>query len=222
MARDRALETAELAILPSGDNGGVDWLVLDVDSDIPVRSVAPSLHPSLAALMPSWQARDLAIVQGLGYGECTQQHYRDIETAFTACDGLEFSREGWITRALAGRAHADAVADAVAFNVLDIRLADPMGPFRGDKLGVVQVYWAEDLLRIPVPTFGASLAFGGSFATTGGNNMLLGDLAKVIDGHAEQRQIAHFNGAPAVLIDINRTVTSDEISSTIDCHHQRQ
>lgn len=105
------------------------------------------LHPSLAALMPSWQARELAIVQGLGYGECTQQHFRDIETAFTACDGLEFSREGWVTRALAGRAHADAVADAVAFNVLDIRLADPMGPFRGDKLGVVQVYWAEQLLR---------------------------------------------------------------------------
>ncbi len=79
---------------------------------------------------------------------------------------------------------------------------------------------AEDLLRIPVPVFGASLAFGGSFATTGGNNMLLGDLARVIDGHAEQRQIAHFNAAPAVLIDINRTVTSDEISSTAGVREQ--
>jgi HAE1 family hydrophobic/amphiphilic exporter-1 len=73
---------------------------------------------------------------------------------------------------------------------------------------------AADLLRIPVPTFGASLAFGGAFATTSGNNMLLGDLAHVVDGHAEQRQIAHFNGAPAVLIDVNRTVTSDEIGAT--------
>src|SRR5688572_5634785 len=26
-------------------------------------------HPSLAALMPSWQAKDLALVQGIGYAE---------------------------------------------------------------------------------------------------------------------------------------------------------
>ncbi len=72
---------------------------------------------------------------------------------------------------------------------------------------------AQDLLRIPVPVFGATLAFG-SFATTSGNNMLLGELANVVDGHADTREIARYNGAPAVLIDINRTVSSDEISST--------
>ena len=103
-------------------------------------------HPSLAALMPSWEAKDLAIVQGVGYSAGTQQHFRDIETAFTACDGREFSNEGWVTRALAKQAPSEAIADAVAFDVLDIRLADPMGPFRGDKLGVVQVYHASDLL----------------------------------------------------------------------------
>jgi uncharacterized protein (DUF1501 family) len=37
-------------------------------------------------------------------------------------------------------------ADAVAFDVLDIREADAMGPFRGDRLGAVQVYYAADLL----------------------------------------------------------------------------
>jgi uncharacterized protein (DUF1501 family) len=31
-------------------------------------------HPSLAALMPAWQARDLALVQGIGYAQITQQH----------------------------------------------------------------------------------------------------------------------------------------------------
>jgi HAE1 family hydrophobic/amphiphilic exporter-1 len=82
------------------------------------------------------------------------------------------------------------------------------------------VITAADLLRIPVPTFGASLAFGGTFATTSGNNMLLGALAKVVDGHVEQRQIAHFNAAPAVLIDINRIVTSDEINSTAAAREQ--
>jgi len=105
-------------------------------------------HPLLAALMPAWSAREMAIVQGVGYSEGTQQHFRDIDTAFTACDGRDFSAEGWVTRALAKRPRpAAAIADAIAFDVLDIRLADPMGPFRGDKLGVVQVYHALDLLN---------------------------------------------------------------------------
>ena len=46
----------------------------------------------------------------------------------------EFRAEGWVTRALARRALDErAIADAVAFDVLDIREADPMGPMRGDR-----------------------------------------------------------------------------------------
>lgn len=123
-------------------------------------------HPSLAALVPLWEARELALLQGIGYPDATQQHYRDCEMAFTACDEGEFLSEGWVTRALApsraaaavgptsSRATAAAVngpgsnlgLDAVAFDTLDVREADPMGPFRGDKLGVVQVHYAEELL----------------------------------------------------------------------------
>jgi uncharacterized protein (DUF1501 family) len=105
-------------------------------------------HPSLAALMPAWDARELALVQGIGYAQATQQHYRDIETAFTGADGTDFDAHGWVTRALSRRAtaSASALADAIAFDTLDIREADPMGPFRGEKLGVVQVYHAADLL----------------------------------------------------------------------------
>jgi diguanylate cyclase (GGDEF)-like protein len=46
-------EIAELAILPTGDSQGIDWLVLDNDSDVPSRTLEPSLHPSLAALVQS-------------------------------------------------------------------------------------------------------------------------------------------------------------------------
>lgn len=102
-------------------------------------------HPSLAALLPAWQARELAVVQGIGYAQATQQHFRDIETAFTAGDGQEFYEEGWVSRALARRMRSSTL-DGVAFDVLDIRESDPMGPFRGEKLGVVQVYHAADLL----------------------------------------------------------------------------
>ena len=104
-------------------------------------------HPSLGALVPAWEARDLAIVQGVGYALGTQQHFRDEDTAFTGCDGQDYSRDGWVTRALAERSGMGTLADAVAFDVLDIRQADAMGPFRGDQLGVVQVYYAADLLN---------------------------------------------------------------------------
>jgi uncharacterized protein (DUF1501 family) len=114
-----------------------------------VLKVTPThgFHPSLAALVPAWESKDLAIVQGLGYPGCTQQHYRDIDSAFTGCDGQEFSSDGWVTRALAGSVRGHAIADAVAFDLLDIRLADPMGPFRGEKLAALQVYRAAQLLE---------------------------------------------------------------------------
>lgn len=99
------------------------------------------LHPSMAALLPLWEGRELAIVQGIGYPEATQQHYRDTEIAFTAAD-TEIRSDGWVTRALAPR----GAADAVAFEVLDTRALDPMGPFRGERLGVVQVHYAQELL----------------------------------------------------------------------------
>lgn len=102
-------------------------------------------HPSLAPLMPAWEAKEIALVQGIGYREGTQQHFRDSETAFTGCEGQEYSTQGWVTRALASHSRTDC-EDAIAFDLLDQRQADPMGPFRGDKLGVVQVYYPGELL----------------------------------------------------------------------------
>jgi uncharacterized protein (DUF1501 family) len=101
-------------------------------------------HPSLAPLAPLWEARELAIVQGLGYRGATQQHYRDMEIAFTAADD-DFQGDGWVTRALK-TSRAAGYFDGVAFNALDTREADAMGPFRGDKLGVVQVHHVQELL----------------------------------------------------------------------------
>jgi len=62
---------------------------------------------------------------------------------------------------------------------------------------------AKDILGIPL-----AIPNGALRAVT------IGSVATVTDGHAEERQVSHFNAAPAVLMDINRTVTSDEISST--------
>jgi uncharacterized protein (DUF1501 family) len=81
----------------------------------------------------------------VGYPNGTQQHFRDEDTAFTGCDGDDYSRDGWVARALASRSRSNK-PDAVAFDVLDIREADAMGPFRGDRVGAVQVYYATELL----------------------------------------------------------------------------
>jgi uncharacterized protein (DUF1501 family) len=103
------------------------------------------LHPALAPLLPAWEARELALVQGIGYPGITQQHYRDTEIAFTAED-IQLLADGWASRALARRARPARLGDAVALDLLDIREADPMGPFRGDKVGVVQVHHVHELL----------------------------------------------------------------------------
>jgi uncharacterized protein (DUF1501 family) len=112
---------------------------------IPVTE-AHGLNAAMAPLLPAWRAKELAIVQGLGYAQGTQQHYRDCETAFTGCEGQEYSTQGWVTRALARRVRRVSAPDVVAFDMLDLREADPMGPFRGGELGVVEVYYASDLL----------------------------------------------------------------------------
>ena len=104
-----------------------------------------AFHPSLAPLVPIWEAKELALVQGIGYPLGTEQHYRDIEVAFTASD-RDIVSAGWVTRALGARPRPANVPDAIAFDVLDIREADPMGPFRGDRLGVIQVHHAHELL----------------------------------------------------------------------------
>ncbi|MBL0141278.1 MAG: DUF1501 domain-containing protein [Betaproteobacteria bacterium] len=44
-------------------------------------------------------------------------------------------------------AHPDALADAVAFDLLDIRGSDPTGPFRGGKHRVIQIHYPTELLE---------------------------------------------------------------------------
>jgi uncharacterized protein (DUF1501 family) len=103
-------------------------------------------HPEMRPLMAPWQAGELAIVQGLGYAEATQQHYRDMEIAFTAVDQEVAADEGWVARALAQAPWKPQGLGGVGFDVLDVRGLDPMGPFRGEHGAAVQVHHASELL----------------------------------------------------------------------------
>ncbi|MBN4666957.1 DUF1501 domain-containing protein [Pandoraea nosoerga] len=62
------------------------------------------LHPELRALMPMWQANELAIVQGVGYPQPNLSHFRSIEIWNTASRADEYLRDGWLSRAFAERA----------------------------------------------------------------------------------------------------------------------
>ncbi len=107
-------------------------------------------HPSLKALMPAWEAKELALVQGIGQQEITNQHYRDLEMQFTGASPDQFLDQGWLTRAMLQNPLKNpqpaSALDAIAFDDLDIREADPMGPFRGQKLRVVQMQHPSEWL----------------------------------------------------------------------------
>jgi uncharacterized protein (DUF1501 family) len=92
--------------------------------------------------MALWNDGQLALLQGIGQQEVTNQHYRDAETQFTGAGPDEYYDDGWMTRAFARNSKwARPTIDAFAFGDLDIREADPMGPFRGggSRLGVVNL-----------------------------------------------------------------------------------
>ncbi|VVD95108.1 DUF1501 domain-containing protein [Pandoraea cepalis] len=62
------------------------------------------LHPAMGALLPMWQANELAIVQGVGYPQPNLSHFRSIEIWNTASRSDEYLRDGWLSRAFSQRA----------------------------------------------------------------------------------------------------------------------
>ncbi|QJR15000.1 DUF1501 domain-containing protein [Usitatibacter palustris] len=84
------------------------------------------LHPSLEKLMPLWSARELAIVQGVGYPDPNLSHFRSIEIWDTASKSEEYLEDGWLARAFAASPSPAAyAADGVVVGAAD------MGPLQG-------------------------------------------------------------------------------------------
>jgi HAE1 family hydrophobic/amphiphilic exporter-1 len=71
---------------------------------------------------------------------------------------------------------------------------------------------ASDMLGIPLPIATAVLSSG--FSPSAANGLRIGDVATAEDGHVEQRIISKFDGAPTLVLDVNRIITADEIKST--------
>jgi uncharacterized protein (DUF1501 family) len=105
-------------------------------------------HSALKPMMAAWESKDVALIQGIGQQDITNQHYRDLEMQFTGAGPEEFLDDGWITRWLTKNASKfpAAALDGIAFDDLDIREADPMGPFRGQKLRVAHMQHPSEWL----------------------------------------------------------------------------
>ena len=56
------------------------------------------LHYALEPLLPLWQAKELAWVQGVGYAKPNRSHFRSIEVWETASDSEQILDEGWLAR----------------------------------------------------------------------------------------------------------------------------
>lgn len=83
------------------------------------------LHPSMDSLMTSWKARDMAIIQGVGYESPNRSHFKSIEIWETALSDDDSSEDGWLVDQLEGHIRTDQDTDAIAVGQQEL------GPLRG-------------------------------------------------------------------------------------------
>jgi uncharacterized protein (DUF1501 family) len=100
------------------------------------------LHPALEPLLPLWNGRELAVLQGVGYPEPNLSHFRSIEIWDTASKSAEYLQDGWLTRVFAAApAPADFAADGVIVGSPDL------GPLAGAGTRAIALANTEQFLR---------------------------------------------------------------------------
>ncbi len=103
---------------------------------------AAGLHPSLAPLGPIWGARQLAVVQGVGYPQPNLSHFRSIEIWDTASKSDQYLEAGWLARAFAlSPSPASFTADGVVVG------PNAMGPLAGPGARAIALSNPERFLR---------------------------------------------------------------------------
>jgi uncharacterized protein (DUF1501 family) len=139
-----------------GGNDGLNTLVPYADSTyyalrprigIPRDKVVQltdraGFHPSLAPLLPLWQEKKLAVLQGVGYPAPNLSHFRSIEIWDTASSSNQYLSEGWLSR---GFAAAPTPASFAADGVL-IGSAE-LGPFAGGTTRAVALSDTDQFVR---------------------------------------------------------------------------
>jgi uncharacterized protein (DUF1501 family) len=100
------------------------------------------LHPALQPLMDLWQARELAVVQGIGYPAPNLSHFRSIEIWNTASTSDEYLPEGWLSRAFASSPVPESyAADGVIVG------SPELGPLAGSGTRALALTSTDQFLR---------------------------------------------------------------------------
>ena len=93
-----------------------------------VLQLTPQLgfHHALQPLMPLWDAKELAVISGVGYAEPNRSHFRSIEIWETGAESQQVLDEGWLARVFQQHPPPKAfTADAILLGNGD------SGPFGG-------------------------------------------------------------------------------------------
>lgn len=99
------------------------------------------LNDKLEPLMDSWKAKDLAILQGVGYPLPNRSHFRSIEIWDTASSSNQTLSEGWIARAFEEAKLPKGVGvDAIVTDTNSL-------PVAGPELRTIVMQDAENFLR---------------------------------------------------------------------------
>lgn len=103
---------------------------------------AMGLHPSLERLLPIWEDKRLAIVQGVGYPDPNLSHFRSIEIWDTASASDQYLERGWLTRSFARSPSPEGyAADGVVVGI------GGMGPLAGSGARAIALANPEQFLR---------------------------------------------------------------------------
>ena len=142
------------------------------------------LNPALQPLAALWEAKDLAIVQGIGYPQPNLSHFRSIEIWDTGSKADEYLNEGWLARTFVARpAPAGFAADGVVVGSNDF------GPLAGTGTRAIALTDTDQFLRQ------ARLAAGAAKR----GNAALNHILKVQDDIAQAA--AHLNPNVALRTD---------------------
>jgi len=103
-------------------------LALPADELVPLGDDL-ALHGALRPLAAAWEARELAVVQGLGYPAPNRSHFRSIEIWETGSSSDEYLGDGWLVRTLRGvERPKERAADSIILG------RDDPGPLDGEGL----------------------------------------------------------------------------------------
>ncbi|MEE9445001.1 MAG: DUF1501 domain-containing protein [Cocleimonas sp.] len=90
------------------------------------------MHPSMKALLPEWQAGDMAWVQGIGYPQPNHSHFRSIEIWETASQSNEYLDDGWVAQLYAPQTSGSLDNSNTPSKLQGVTIGSDAGPLNGN------------------------------------------------------------------------------------------